>query len=73
MKLFRKNSTSIGGDAIAEKIAQKIIDRQRRLANYLNKKTRNISGKIWMAILIGFCTSFGCYCIFLLIRALGLI
>ncbi|TKB98463.1 hypothetical protein [Pedobacter cryotolerans] len=71
MKLFRKNSTSIGGDAIAEKIAQKIIDRQRILAIYLNRKTKNISGKLWMAILIGFCTAFGSYCIFLLIRALG--
>ncbi|MBC6109494.1 hypothetical protein ACFOG5_04405 [Pedobacter fastidiosus] len=71
MKLFRKNSTSIGGDAIAEKIAQKIIDRQRILANYLNRKTKNISGKLWMAILIIFCTAFGCYCTFLLIRALG--
>lgn len=71
MKLFRKNSTSIGGDAIAEKIAQKIIHRQRILANYLNRKTNNISGKLWMAILIIFCTAFGCYCTFLLIRALG--
>ena len=71
MKLFRKNSTSIGGDAIAEKIAQKIIDRQRILANYLNRKTRNISGKLWMAILITFCVTFGSYCTFLLIRALG--
>lgn len=71
MKLFRKNSTSIGGDAIAEKIAQKIIDRQRILANYLNRKTRNISGKLWMAILIIFCAAFGCYCTSLLIRALG--
>jgi len=71
MKLFRKNSRSIGGDAIAEKIAQKIIDRQRILANYLNRKTKNISGKLWMAILIIFCTAFGCYCTFLLIRALG--
>ncbi len=71
MKLFRKNRTSIGGDAIAEKIAKKIIDRQRILANYLNRKTRNISGKLWMAILIIFCTAFGCYCTFLLIRALG--
>jgi len=71
MKLFRKNSTSIGGDAIAEKIAQKIIDRQRILANYLNRKTKNISGKLWMAILIIFCAAFGCYCTFLLIRGLG--
>ena len=71
MKLFRKNSRSIGGDAIAEKIAQKIINRQRVLANYLNRKTRNISGKLWMAILIIFCAAFGCYCTFLLIRALG--
>lgn len=71
MKLFRKNSTSTGGDVIAEKIAQKIIDRQRTLATYLNRKTKNISGKLWLAILIGFCAAFGCYCTFLLIRALG--
>lgn len=71
MKLFRKNSTSIGGDAIAEKIAQKIIDRQRILSNYLNRKTRNISGKLWTAILIIFCAAFGCYCTLLLIWALG--
>ena len=71
MKLFRKNSTSTGGDAIAEKIAQKIIGSQRILSNYLNRKTRNISGKLWMAILIIFCAAFGCYCSFLLIRAIS--
>lgn len=70
MKLFRKNNTSIGGDVIAEKIAQDIIGKQRTLATYLNKKTKNISGKLWLAILIGFCIAFGSYCIFLLIRAL---
>lgn len=71
MKLFRKNSTSIGGDAIAEKIAQDIISRQRTLATYLNRKTKNVSGKLWLVMLIGFCVAFGSYCTFLLITALG--
>lgn len=71
MKLFRKNGASTGGNAIAEKIAQNIIGRQQTLATYLNRKTKNISGKLWLAILIGFCAAFGSYCTFLLIRALG--
>lgn len=70
MKLFKNKSTSIGGDVIAEKIARDIIGKQRTLATYLNSRTKNVSGKLWLAILIGFCTAFGSYCIFLLIRAL---
>jgi len=71
MKLFRKKSASTGNDVLAKKIAQNIIDKQKLLATYLNAKTRDISSKSWLGILIVFCAVFGSYCTFLLISALG--
>ena len=71
MRLFRKKNASMGNDALASKIAQHIIGKQQLLATYLNTKTRDISSKSWLGILIVFCAVFGSYCAFLLISALG--
>jgi hypothetical protein len=71
MKLFRKKSASTANNEVAQTIAQNIIGKQKLLATYLNTKTRDISSKSWLAILIVFCAVFGSYCAFLLIRALG--
>ncbi|MET3115388.1 hypothetical protein AAKU52_003137 [Pedobacter sp. CG_S7] len=70
MKLFRKNTGPIDHDAMAQRIAGNIIGRQQRLAAYLNGKTKNVTVKTWLFILIGFCCLLGSYCAFLLITAL---
>lgn len=72
MKRNKEKRASIEGDAVAEKMAKHIVDRQRALAKYLNRKTKNIPRKVWLAMLIGFCAVFGSYCALLLFRAMEL-
>jgi len=71
MSLFKgkKVPLSAGQQATAERIAEKLISRQKRLADYLNIKTRGISGRSWLWLLIGFCLVFGCYCLKLVLGA----
>lgn len=61
----------IDHDALAQKIAGNIIGRQRRIAEYLNGKAKNIPAKVLLFTLIWFCTVFGAYCIYLLMGALN--
>jgi hypothetical protein len=56
-------------EARAQRIAGGIIDRQKKLADYLNVKTSGISGSSWLWLLIGFCLVFGCYCLKLVLAA----
>ncbi|SFS58360.1 hypothetical protein [Mucilaginibacter polytrichastri] len=71
MKLFRKRERALSQaqEQRAGKIAAALLARQRKTADYLNRRTELISGKNWMLLLIGFCTVFGSYCIYLLIKA----
>jgi hypothetical protein len=72
MKLFKKRDRALSPvqEQRAGKIAQAILNRQRKTADYLNNKTAFISGKNWLLLLILFCTVFGSYCIYLLIKAI---
>lgn len=58
-------------DMAAQRIAGNIIGRQKRLAEYLNHKTGNLSQKFWLLALIFFCAAFGSYCLYLLGRAIN--
>lgn len=69
MRLFKRNKEAVNHDAVAQKIARSIISKQQRIAGYLNAKTKNISARTWLFILIGFCIVFGSYCAYLLITA----
>ena len=71
MRLFKgkKVPLTTGQQAVAERIAGKLITRQKRLADYLNTKTQGISGRSWLWLLIGFCLVFGCYCLKLVLAA----
>lgn len=72
MRLFKgKRKPDSGNDATAQKIATNIMEKQRSIAEYLNAKAVNIPAKIMRLILIGFCTLFGGYCIYLLIGAIN--
>ncbi|SMD01491.1 hypothetical protein [Pedobacter nyackensis] len=68
MNIFRqtKDKLSNGQEQTAEKIADKIVKAQRKVADYLSSKTAGISVKTWRLLLIGFCILFGGYCIYLL-------
>ena len=74
MNLFKKQKEkglSSGQAHSAEKIAAKILQGQRRAADYLNGKTRGISARGWMILLVCFCALFGSYCLWLLAQAIN--
>lgn len=68
MSLFKqtKHRLSSGQEQTARRIADRIVQAQRKTANYLNRKTAGVSLKTWRLLLIGFCILFGSYCIYLL-------
>lgn len=65
MRLFNRKKVPLNAvqEAAAQRIAEKLISRQKRLSGYLNDKTQGISGRSWLWLLIGFCLVFGCYCL----------
>jgi len=71
MRLFSRKKVllTIGQEAAAQRIAEGVINRQKRLATYLNAKTQSISPRSWLWLLIGFCLVFGCYCLKLVLAA----
>lgn len=71
MRLFNRKKVLLNAaqQAAAQRIAEKLISRQKRLAEYLNAKTRGISQRSWLWLLIGFCLVFGCYCLRLVLAA----
>ncbi len=72
MRLFKKEKKAVkSNDAIAEKIAKKIMDKQRHLADYLNAKTSRLSRLTISYILFGFCIAFACYCTMLLFNSIN--
>lgn len=71
MGLFKKRHHRISEETLTDHIAHYVNQRQRKLADYLNIKTRNISGSALLYGLIIFCTVFGSYLIYLLTSAFG--
>ncbi|MET4546290.1 hypothetical protein ABIE26_003617 [Pedobacter africanus] len=70
MSLFqrKKKPLSQRQDAIAQKVAGKILQSQRQLAKYLNERTAGLSGKTWLVLLIAFCAAFSSYLLYLLMQ-----
>jgi len=54
----------------AERIAGKILQTQRKAADYLNVRTAGVSAKTWRVSLVAFCLLFGGYSLYLLIAAI---
>lgn len=52
-------------------VGEYLNQRQRKLADYLNNKTRNVSATAILFGLIIFCAVFGSYLIYLLTGAFG--
>lgn len=71
MKLFSRPGERLSDrqELLAEKLARRITDRQRQLADWLNLKTAGLSFNGWLLLLIGFCMLFGTYCLWLLVSA----
>lgn len=71
MGLFKKRSQKISDNTLSSHIANYVNSRQRKLADYLNIRTRNVSGTALLFGLIVFCAAFGSYLIYLLVNAFG--
>lgn len=69
MKLFNNIRERMNSEETTQKIAGNILTRQSRIADYLNTKTKHLSGKALLIALIGFCVVFGSYCLYLLLSA----
>ncbi|MGM9475264.1 hypothetical protein ACS5PU_02495 [Pedobacter sp. GSP4] len=54
----------------AEKVAAAILGGQRKLADYLNRRTAGFSSWRWRVLLLGFCLLFGSYSLYLLVAAI---
>ena len=70
MKTFKKIREKIASEEVAQKIAGNIITGQNRIAGYLNEKTKHLSDKARLWALAVFCTAFGGYLLWLLVRAI---
>jgi len=57
-------------EALAERIANRIIRRQTRAANYLNRKTQHWNKASKIIALLLFCLVFGSACIYLIIKSI---
>ena len=71
MKLFARRKENMDNDRVARQIAGRIIGGQKRLANYLNRRTMHLSGRLWLYLLIIFSLLFGGYCLYLVIHAVN--
>ena len=71
MGLFRKKTRIVPEGTLSWQVGEYLNQRQRKLADYLNSKTRNVSATAMLYGLIIFCTVFGSYLIYLLTSAFG--
>lgn len=71
MRFFKKRNRQTLGGSLSQRLETYVDQRQRRLANYLNVKTRHASSNALLYGLIIFCTVFGSYLLYLLVGAFG--
>ena len=71
MGFFTKRDRKASEGSLSQKIETYVDQRQRKLADYLNVKIRNISGTALLYGLIIFCAVFGSYLLYLLVSAFG--
>lgn len=71
MKFLKNSKPDLNNDEVAQRIAERITSRQQRIANYLNDRTKDISGKYLLISLIVFCTVSASYLLYLLINAVN--
>jgi len=73
MSLFRRKKITSGfhiNDALAARVANRIIRQQTRMADYLNRKTAYWSKASKLIALFLFCLLFGSICLYFIIKAI---
>lgn len=69
MRFFQKIKQGQADGTLTSKLSLWVKRRQRELADFLNGKTRSLSGKTMMFALAVFCAVVGAYCLYLITRA----
>lgn len=69
MKFFKRKTAMVSSETLTSQIGQYLTSSQRRIANYLNGKTRKLSGTTLLFGLIIFCGLSASYLLFLIIRS----
>lgn len=69
MKFFRKIKRDKEQATLTGHIAAYMESRQRKLANWLNRKASGISGQKMRYLLIAFCLVVGSYLMYILLQA----
>lgn len=69
MRFFRRIKQGQADGTLTSKLSLWVKARQRELADFLNGKTRSLSGKTLMFALVVFCAAVGAYCLYLITRA----
>lgn len=71
MKLFRKNQRSVTEQNTLTRMSGAIAQRQRKLADYLDRKTQYWNESAKITALVIFCLLFGGTCLLLIIHAIN--
>jgi len=69
MKFFRKTKREKGQVTLTDHLAAYLENWQRSLADRLNEKTRKLSGKTLLYLLIVFCALVGSYLLYIILQA----
>jgi hypothetical protein len=69
MKLTKTRHREIS-DRLSQKIAQRILKIQSKIADYLNERASECPSKKLLLCLLCFCGLFGAYCLYLLLQAI---
>lgn len=69
MKFFRKIKRDKEQLTLTDHIAAYMESRQRKLADWLNRKVSGISGQKMRYLLIAFCLTVGSYLMYVLLKA----
>jgi len=57
-------------EALAERIAGRIIRRQTKIADYLNRRTQHWNGVSKLIALLLFCLAFGSLCLYFIMKSI---
>jgi len=71
MKLFKRKTADAAESSFSARWNEKAIRQQHRIADYLNEKTKCLSGKAQLLLLLLFCVGFGAYCLYLICTAIN--
>mgnify|MGYP003577442845 FL=1 len=71
MGLFKKRNQRISENTLAGRIENYLDRKQRKLADYLNIKTKNVSAAGVLMALVVFCLLVGSYLLWVLANAFG--